>query len=371
MTPRALGRLAALSAVAILVSCAHRPSGEGALPPGARRLVLEVRGHGQLLVTLPAGWRAAAVGVDGGPGPAQGEGPQSIRIEKPGDRFLVLLTPMWNPGEPEPPQARADTARLFAELGRRTALAGSVEREIPLEELEGGGAPGAYFSATDARLVERETGPGEFRHVLQGAAAIGPVILAFAILDDGPGPWREKALDLVRGARHLATGEPEASAPAELEPVAEDATTPLRLRWPGKGWEVLVDLPGFRVGLRPAAAGTPYAIGLHPETGVAASVSLTPAAGAKDAASCRERALAAIARAFPRLALGRADGPSVARAAYEVRDGKAGVPEAHAHTFLYRDGTCVHVHVSKAGPGPGDADRLEEVLSAVRVAEDF
>jgi len=323
-----------------------------------------VRGHGRLLVALPEGWRAAE-GDDGeGPGP-------TVRIAKPGARFLVLLTPMWNPGEPEPPQARADTARLFAELGRRTALAGSVEREIPLEDLEGGGATGAYFSATDAALAGREGGPEEFRHVLQGAAAVGPVILAFTVLDDGPGPWRDQALALVRGARHVPDGEPETSGAGDLEPVPDDATAPLRVRWPGKGWSVLVDLPGFRVGTRPAEAGPPYAIGLHPDTGVAASVALTASGGATDAVGCRERTLASLTKAIPGLALVRASVAGAARAAYDVKDGKAGVPETHVHAFLYRDGTCANVHVSKADPGAADAGRLEEVLSSARVAEDF
>jgi hypothetical protein len=363
MTSRALARLVAVAAtLAVLPSCAHvGGSGEGA--HGAARRAFVVRGHGRLLVTLPAGWRAVEGDEGFGPGP-------TIRIESPGEKFLVLLSPLWNPGEPEPPQARADNARLLAELGRRSALGGSVEREIPLQELEGG-APGAYFSATDAKLVGREPGPDEFRHVLQGAAAVGPVILAFTVLDDGPGSWREQALELVSGARHVPDGEPEAGTPGDLEAVPDDATVPMRLRWPGRSWAVLVDLPGFRVGRRPDGAGTPYAIGLHPDTGVTASVSLAPAGGAKDAAGCRERALSALAKAIPRFTVIRADGVGVARAAYELAEGKAGVPEAHVHAFLYREGTCVNVHASKVGPEPGDADRLEEVLSSARVAEDF
>jgi hypothetical protein len=367
MTPRAFARssvpAAALAALAILSSCAHAArTGEDPLPPGSTRRAFLVRGHGRLLVVLPEGWRAAESDDGGSPGP-------TIRIEKPGEKFLLLLTPMWNPGEPEPPQARADTARLFAELGRRSALAGSVEQEIPLLELEDGGAPGAYFSATDAKLAGREAGPDEFRHVMQGAAAIGPVILAFTVLDDAPGPWRAQALELVRRARHVPDGEPEAGASGDLDPLDDDATTPLRLRWPGRSWEVLVDLPGFRAGLRAPGDGAPYAIALHPETGVAASVSLLPAGPAHDAAACRERTLAALVQAFPRLAVGRADGAGMARASYELV-GRAG-PEVHAHAFLLREGICVNVHASKAAPEPGDVDRLEAVLSTVRIAVDF
>jgi hypothetical protein len=367
MTSRALARLAAAAlALAAAAGCARvrPPPGPAGLAPGYSRRALVVRGHGRILIALPPGWSAA----EG----EEGEGPaQTIRIEKRGEKFLVLLTPLWNPAEPEPPQARADTARLFAELGRRRALAGSVEHEIPLEELEGPGVRGAWFASTDAELMGRESSPDEFRHVLQGAAAVGPVILAFSVLDDGPGPWRAETLDLVRGARHVPDGEPEAELWGDLEPVPEEAALPLRLRWPGKAWSLLVDLPGFRVGVRPAEAGAPYAIGLHPETGIAASVVFAPARGAADAAACRDRALATLSSASPGLAFVRSEASGSARAAYDLAAGKAGLPESHAHLFLFRDGVCVSVHASKVGPERGDAARLEEILSSARIAEDL
>ena len=360
MTSRALARPAALAALALLCACARvRPAPEGS---GGTRRAFVVRGHGRVLVTLPAGWSATEGEEGEGPGP-------TVRLGKPGAKFLVLLTPLWNPGEPEPPQARADTARLFAELGRRRALAGSVEQEIPLEELEAPGVRGAYFSATDADLVGQEAGPDDFRHVMQGAAAVGPVILVFSLLDDGPGPWRAQTLELVRGARHVPDGEPLVGG--DLEPVPGDATAPLRLRWPGKSWSVLVDLPGFRVGERPADAGSPYALGLHPDTGIAASVVLAPAAGASDAASCREGALAAIVAATPGLAVHRSEALGAARASYALGSGRTGLPEWHAHAFLFKDGVCATVHASKVGPGPEDEARLEEILSSVRIAEDL
>ena len=204
MTPPALARCAvAAAALSLVAACAgaRPPPARGAAPlaPGWTSHAFAVRDHGWVLLALPPGWTAAA----GETGEASAP---SIRLGAPGARFLALLTPLWNPGEPASPEARADTAQLFAEIGRRKALAGSVERELPLEELVGPGVKGAWFSATDAELVGRAPGPDEFRHVLQGAAAVGPVILAFTLLDDGPGPWRAQLLDLVRGARHVGDG---------------------------------------------------------------------------------------------------------------------------------------------------------------------
>jgi hypothetical protein len=48
-----------------------------------------------------------------------------------------------------------------------------------------------------------------------------------------------------------------------------------------------------------------------------------------------------------------------------------GGPEWHAHAFLWRDGVCIGVHVSKADPDREDAARLDAILSSVRLAEDL
>ncbi len=56
--------------------------------------------------------------------------------------------------------------------------------------------------ATDREPPGREKGPDEWRHVLQGAAAAGPVFVVFTLLDDEPGPHRAEFLATIGGARH-------------------------------------------------------------------------------------------------------------------------------------------------------------------------
>lgn len=214
----ALARSAVLaSALALVGACASaraskhpaHPAEADAIAPGWTRRAFAVPEHGSLLLSIPPGWTA----TEGEEGEASAP---AIRLEDPGHRFAVLLTPLWNPGEPEAAEARADTAQLFAEIARRKALGGSVEREIPLEELSGPEVKGFWFSATDRELLEREPGPGEWRNILQGAAAVGPVILAFTLLDNGPGPQRSQLLELVRTAGHVEDGE--RGGVDELEP---------------------------------------------------------------------------------------------------------------------------------------------------------
>jgi hypothetical protein len=370
-TPRALA-----VAVALLAACASarpaRTPDAASLPPGWTRVALPVPEHGKLVVSLPPGWIAR----DGGSGEA---GAPAIRIDGPGGAFRVLLTPLWNPGEPEGAEARGDTARLFADIARRGALDGSVEREIPLEELAGPGVKGFWFTATDRDLAGRSPGPEEWRSVLQGAAAVGPVLLAFTLLDDGPGPQRRQLLEAVRSARHAATGDAEAEAAPEFEEIPEGGTVPLRVAWPGKSWAVLVDLPGFTAGVRKGGAWRgPFVLGVHRESGVVASVSLLPAGEAGDAAACRDEAMAAIAAAVPQVSdvrtsnLGREGAPAVARAAYTLAaTADGGAAQANVHAFLHRDGICANVHVSKASPEAGDGERMEAILSTVRFGEDL
>lgn len=371
MSPRALTRLAAAAALALLAACSTtrqaRPS-RGAVParPGWTSRALEVPGHGRLLLALPPGWVVAE--------PVEGEASApAFRVTRAGARFLVLLTPLWNPGEPEPPAARADSAQLYAELARREALAGSVEREIPLEPLLGPGVRGSYFSATDRSLVGREKREDEYRHVLQGAAAVGPVILAFTLLDDGPGPWRGEILEVVRTARHVGDGGDDEGETLEALPGVQ--TEPLRVGLPGRSWAVLVDLPGFEVARVPpgrTATDTAHLLARSAETEVVASVILSPAGSARDAVACRERAVARIRASVPGLEdLRRAEAGGSAAATYTIGGGAGGEPEWHAHAFLWRDGTCIGVHVSKAAPEAEDAARLDAILSSVRVAEDL
>jgi hypothetical protein len=361
--------LAVLLAAAGCAGAKARPGSQA--PPG--RTAFEVPGHGALEIAVPPGWTAR---TEAGEPPA----PTTLRLTAPGGAFVVLLSPFWNPGEPEDEAARADNAQLLAEIARRGALSGSVEREIPLEELVGEDVHGFWFAATDRELVGKVPGPGEWRHLLQGAAAVGPLVVAFTLLDNGPGPQRDQLLALVRGARYLAgaeAGEDEADDDGgdgpETDPDA--ATVPLRVEVRGKAWTVLVDLPGFRM-FRPRASGSgveTLVVGHDPETGRVASVILREAEGARDAGSCREADLVKIRAAHAALSgLRLSESGGAARALYALPEvGGRSVPQLHGHAWLWRDDVCVNVHVSKAAPEPDEAEALERILGTVRYGADL
>ncbi len=60
----------------------------------------------------------------------------------------------------------------------------------------------------------------------------------------------------------------------------------------------------------------------------------------------------------------------VLRATYVVPtlDGQP-VEQLNAHAWLARDGICVHVHVSKMLPEPGDPAAMERILGSIRFSE--
>ncbi|HEY6002083.1 MAG TPA: hypothetical protein VIV57_04350 [Anaeromyxobacter sp.] len=365
--PRALAAAAAL----LLASggCAvlrRHEAAPHAAPPGAERRAFAIPGHGALEIPVPKGWIAEA-------SPEDPSRPSTIRLEPPGGGFVALLTPFWNTGEPEGAQARADAARLFAELARRNAMAGAQEQDIPLETLDGDGVHGFWFGATDRSLAGREPGPEEWRHVIQGAAAVGPLVVAFTLLDNEEGPQRETLLDLVRAARHVGP-IPERGAGDEMEADPGARTLPLRVEISGKTWAVLVDLPGFRM-FKPKRSddGTGVLVlGQDPSSGMVASVILRPAGGAHDAAGCRDADLPKIRDSSELLDL-RVAGPGAsARATYAIAaPGSSKVRQEHGHAWLEREGICANVHVSKMAPAAEDAEVMDRILSSARFGEDL
>jgi hypothetical protein len=365
-----IGLRAVAAATALVLAwagcAAHRrakaPAPAG--PPGAERRAFPIPGHGALEIPVPKGWIA-----DAGPEDSR---PPTIRLEPPGGSFVALLTPFWGSGDEDGP-ARADAARLFAELARGNAIAGAAEQDIPLEVLDGEGVHGFWFAATDRALVEREPGPEEWRHVIQGAAAVGPLVVAFTLLDNADGPQRATLLDLVRAARHIDTGpQPGVEEAMEADPKAR--TIPLRVEIRGKAWAVLVDMPGFRM-FKPKRSddgGGVLVLGQDPSSGLVASVIIRPAGGARDAAGCRDADLPRIRDSVELLELRvGVEGPA-ARASYSVAaPGAPDVRQQHGHAWLEREGICANVHVSKVAPEPGDEEAMERILSSARFGEDL
>ena len=361
--------LSALAALFAAAGCATAPRAPAAVgPPGSERRVFGVPGHGALEIPVPKGWSAEL----GQPDPSA---VPTIRLEEPGGAFVALLTPFFNPSDPEGRPAPGDTAQLFADLARRNALANAVESEIPLRRLGAGGAPGFWFSATDRALEGKDPGPEEWSHVIQGAAEVGELVLAFTLLDNADGPQRRTLLEVVRAARHVNGSEAEHASDEGMEPDPQARTVPLRVEIRGKPWAVLVDLPGFRM-FKPRRSdeGTGVLVlGQDPRSGMVASVIIRPARGAEGAAGCRDADLPKIRSAAVALEnLELSSSGAAALASYALgAPGEETVRQEHGHAWLERDGICANVHVSQMAPAPADVDQIERILASVRFGEDM
>jgi hypothetical protein len=391
MSSRALA-LASAAAVALTLACAGargRGGGGRAEPP--RRSIV-VPGAGALEVAVPPGWDVREGDGDEASGHA-------VELAPAGKPFVALLSPVVNP-QARATEEGADTAQMFVELSRRKASETAVEQEIPLMELVGeGGVHGFWFGVTDRAMEGKEPQAGEYRHLVQGAAAVGPLLVAFTLLDNGPGPHRKQLLDLVRTARFVGEGgapgegsrpggtgkeggaRPRTPSPAGggtrppaegFEPDPDAVTVPLVVEDAARRVSALVDLPGFTM-FKPRTSEDGkglVVLGQHPDTGIVASMILRDAPG-QDARACRDDALARIRKATPEVAdVKTSDRAGLARASYTLAQlGGEKLAQRHAHAFAARNGVCVNLHLSKADPDAGDAARFEEILRTLRFGE--
>jgi len=357
---RIAARAAALALLAAIACAGPRAGGRGggtAPAAGSATMRLEIP-VGALELPLPAAWTVAE-------GEA-GSGPPTFRITAPEGGFVLLVTPMWNPNQPSE-RADPDAARRIAERARLQALEGAAERDLVLEALNGDGVQGWWFQATDRKLVGKPVPEDEFLNVMQGALATGRLVVAFTLLDDAPGPHRAAVLAALEHARDVR-GSDEAIPPQAFEGDAAIETVPLQVGPPGRGWALLVDLPGFEVARpRTLPSGSGVIVLARNEAGVIASVMVRQGEGAADARACRARDLLRIQGIAGLTGLTLEERGEVARARYVTPpESEREARQANAHAWVARDGFCVNVHVTKMGFADADVEALDRILATVR-----
>jgi hypothetical protein len=364
----------ALCALAFFLGCAHR--GPPPAPAPGVRLAVDVGERGEVTFLVPGGWKATS----GEPEPPL---PRSVRFEPPLGHVVLVVTPLWGPGEASE-QLEPDVARVLVEAARDRARQGAVEREVPLMPLEAPGLRGWYFSVTDRELVESmgAAGPDDYRCLLQGAVVAGPLVIAFSLLDDGDGPHREPALSLLRGAEHRPAAaqrpagrpsEPAGRSHADPSSWGLRDVEPLELSLPGKAWSLLLDLAGWNVAepMHRLDGSGVTVIGRRQEDGLILTASLVDAGGQRGVEACRARDWGRIGTldgvGEPRLEVTSVE----ARAWYTVSEkaGPRGPPSRHLSSWRYRDGACIHLHLSLPEDEPGVEGRLLRALGAVRYGE--
>ncbi len=358
---------AVLLAVAV-TACAHAGSPPARAAPAGVRLAVDVGERGEVVFLVPDGWKATSA-------EAEPAAPVSIRFEPPTGHHVLTVTPLWGPGEPAE-ALDPEVARMLVEASRDRALDGALEQEIPILPLGPPGLRGWYFTSTDRELVEsrRAPDPDEYRCIVEGAVVAGPLVLAFGLLDDGDGPHRAVALGLVSGASHRparssAPSEPPSRRSADPSSWAVQGVEPLELELPGRPWSLLLDLAGWRVAepIRRFDGSGVSVLGQRQSDGLILSASLVESQGRRSAESCRDLDWARMVKlegvGDARLEVSAGE----ARAWYTVRD--EGAPTRHLSAWRYRDGVCLHLHLSLPGGDPGSDAALGRALGAARFGE--
>jgi hypothetical protein len=362
----------------LTAACAHAGApraearAEAAKPgPAGVRLAADLGERGVVVFLVPDGWKATS----GEPVPGAAA---TLRFEPPAGHHLLVVTPLWGPGDSNEPLG-PEVARVLVEAARDRAREGAVEGELPIRPLEPPGLAGWYFASTDRELQEsgRPPDPDEYRCAVQGAVVAGPLVLAFNLLDDGDGPQRREALSLLQGATHHPAAPAQAEVPREpsvrthSDPStwAVQGPEPLELALPGKSWALLLDLPAWSVAetMRRPDGGGLSVIARHPPDHLILSASVVDSAGRRSAESCRDADWARIA-GIAGVGEARLEASAgEARAFYTVGEGDS--PTRHLSAWRYRDGACLHLHLSLPGTGPAVDAALLEALKVARYGE--
>ncbi len=147
--------------------------------------------HGMLELNLPALWE---VQIEQPPNDLP---PTIIFGPKSGLPFEMLITPIWQISDNEPPL----TSREIEQIVKKSAIAAqsqALEKTIKIINFEGSMGKGFYFSATD-----RNPGHGEFKYLTQGIVSIGQLAITFTILTNENQEFtKEMALNVIKGIHH-------------------------------------------------------------------------------------------------------------------------------------------------------------------------
>jgi tetratricopeptide (TPR) repeat protein len=151
---------------------------------------------------------------------------------------------------------------------------------------------------------------------------------------------------------------------------ASESTHELAL--PGKSWSLLIDLPGFeqdRAETRPDGRGVMIQASSR-EYGVVASVFLESRPDLDSTEACKEDYWRKSARA-PLPKSGVKFGAQGALATVHWKLGNEGdaFQQKHVNAYLYRDGVCVDVHLSKFPAAPSDEKAFAALLDTVRFSD--
>jgi len=151
-----------------------------------------VPNHGELVFHVPVDWEINYVFHD-----EEEAVPPVVtffaRDEEQRELFQLNISALWDDSFTRNVTDPASIRELVEEVGQ-DILEYSDQEELVLQQLSGGSGEGYYFNVTDSSAR-----PGEYRHLTQGALAVGDVVLVFSLFThDGDPELKGKTLQMLR-----------------------------------------------------------------------------------------------------------------------------------------------------------------------------
>jgi hypothetical protein len=307
---------------------------------------IAIPGHGALQLSVPREWRVKASR------PREDLPPTIEFLPGSGQAFSVQVTVLWSP--------RGDTSfnapeelMTAVEHGRDLVKGKSLEADIPIREFSGERLHGLYFDVTD-----KESKPGEWRYMTQGAAALDDLLLTFTILtNDLNRPEAAITLEMLKSARKK-----------QEEGVVRDKYS---IRLPGKNWALSLSIPGYKVDKEEARGDQTgiMMVGSHEGRTIILSLFLEREKKPLNSEQCRKKYFeGALGSPYKKSDVRRWEAGAVALGQYllTVRE-IPGFGQMHMNAYLGEEDVCIDLHLSKVNFDEADRPLFEEVFSSLRI----
>jgi hypothetical protein len=347
-----------VSALGVSLALAAAEGGTEAVKPSRIRMP----GHGALIFQVPAAWKVSAAR------PSE-DLPPTIHFDPAsGEAFSVQITPVWKGPEasemPDPPKIRK-----MVEQARDSVAARATTSDILIRELSAGPVNGYYYSVTDKTS---EGKPGDWRYMTQGSARFEDLVLAFTVLTNDPQqPEADATFAMFQTLqREPPSPEEQAVSQAAAQPPAHQE---IKVALPDKPWALVLDLPGFKVEMqqvRPDRSGAMMQAS-NDRTRLIASAFVEREKKIDTVEECKKFYWGKGSKS----PLRKTDVREVAKgemiAVHYMIPEFQGIPaqQMNVNAYLYHDGTCIDVHLSKVKYDPEDEALFDAVLSSVHFAD--
>jgi hypothetical protein len=235
---------------------------------------------------------------------------------------------------------------------------------------------GFYFSVTDKNSKGT---PGDWRYMTQGSALLDDLVLAFTVLSNDPKePEAAATLEMLKGARREPPQPGEAAAtPAPAPGVASASAEPgrkeVRVALPDKSWALALDLPGFKVSqqqVRPDKSGAMMQAE-NEQSHVIVSAFVERERKNDSVEDCKKDYWGKASKSpLRKKDIHEVRGDGVIAVHFIIPEFE-GVPanQKNINAYLYRDGTCIDIHLSKVMFKPEDEALFSAILDTVRFVE--